>query len=161
MATLVPQVLAALPDGRTQVVVDDLKSNGAWYARSLVLELERRGVDVAVRPEREPLFGSHRVADPDRPEVWLILTIDDAIDEADAVPTWRRIAHWSALPDGARRPLVATREELLDRIAADPTRRDFDRLDAVEAELRDHRASSRAFEAAVYIYEGSRVPTSP
>jgi hypothetical protein len=55
---------------------------------------------------------------------------------------------------------VATRQELLDRIAAAPTRRDFVRLDAVEAELRDHR-TSRAFEAAVYIYEGPEVPTSP
>ena len=33
-------------------------------------------------------------------------------------------------------------------------------LDAVEAELRDDR-TSRAFEAAVYLYEGSKAPTSP
>src|SRR5690606_23810871 len=37
---------------------------GAWYARGLVLQLERRGVDVGVPASVADEYGRHRVADP-------------------------------------------------------------------------------------------------
>jgi hypothetical protein len=43
------------------VVITDAGGSGAWYARGLVLELERRGIDVKVPAfDLEP-YSAHRV----------------------------------------------------------------------------------------------------
>src|SRR5690606_23522479 len=65
VASITDQVLEGLPDEPEGTVeVRDALHAGAWYARGLVLQLERRGVDVGVPASVADEYGRHRVADP-------------------------------------------------------------------------------------------------
>jgi hypothetical protein len=90
---------AEAPDGGEGgvVLVSDVMHNGAWYARSLVLELERRGVEVRVPPEREPLFGPHRVLDGEPVRADLVVAFDQVAEHLRTEPGYELVAEWSSV----------------------------------------------------------------
>lgn len=91
---LTPQVVAALPDDDGAVIVREPYRQAAWYARGLVLELERRGFDARVDPGLALHFGEHRVYDDGPVAAELVVVQDDAIEQGLDDPTLRRIAEW-------------------------------------------------------------------
>ena len=97
-ARLLDGALGTLPEGDGQVVVSDVFHNGAWYARGLVLQLERRGVDARVPRHNEPLFAEHRVVDPDRPvRAHFVVAINRGIADLAANPDVELVTEWTAV----------------------------------------------------------------
>jgi hypothetical protein len=102
LAALLPRVLDTLSDDpnsrRRQVVVDDSPHElSAWYSRSLVLQLERRGYDARMPPPRGFVVGDHRQVDGGPVAVHLIFASDREIEQRDADPALHRIAKWSSV----------------------------------------------------------------
>jgi hypothetical protein len=94
-----PEVVAALDSlsgGRRdgQVVVEDPFARAAGVARGLVLQLERRGIDARVAPDRSLLYGDHRVVDDGPILARLFVTQDDGIDPFEEAPNMRLVADW-------------------------------------------------------------------
>jgi hypothetical protein len=117
-AQMLDGALDALPDGDGQVVVSDVFHNGAWYARGLVLALERRGVDARVPRHNEPLFGEHRVVDPDRPvRAHFVVGINRGIADLAEHPDLELVTEWTAID-----------RDRTDEIDAELARLDADRL---------------------------------
>lgn len=96
VATLLPDVLAAVGDAEGQVLVADPFGAGMWWARGLVLQLERRRIDARVPANRALHLGEHRVVDEDQPvAARLLVATGDTIDTlADGGA--RVLAEWTA-----------------------------------------------------------------
>ena len=152
MNRIMPDVVAGLPETDGQVVVDDGLQTGAWYARSLVLELERHGVRVAVPDQRTAVYGKQRQVDPPQATVRLVITADAGVDKVAALPGMRRIAYWEAVPDATRRRLEAERDRVHDAIAIYPSARQLRREQQIEDELRAGE-SSNGYRLAVFLDE--------
>jgi len=116
VASITDQVLDTLPDdpGGT-VVVNDAFHAGAWYARGLVLQLERRGIDVGVPAYVADEYGRHRVADPAEAGEVLVVVRDQYVDAFAERPEMRVVAEWWAIPPEEAADLVLE----LDRLQAE------------------------------------------
>lgn len=102
IATITPPVLDLVegtPDAGP-VVVSDVLGFGAWYARGLVLELERSGIDARVPADQVELFGEHRVlGDGEQPQLRLLVVFDEVIRQFEGQPGLELVAEWSSVPD--------------------------------------------------------------
>jgi hypothetical protein len=108
--TITREVLAGLPPGPGEVVIDDSQGLGPTLGR--VLALERRGIKASVVPSQRVLFGDHRDAGPGPYRAGLVVVSGAAVDTVK--PTGPRIAHferpWSAEERRrTRRDIVQTR----------------------------------------------------
>jgi hypothetical protein len=107
VAALVPDVREAVDDelaasgGKGQVMVGDLFANGSWYARSVVLELERAGYDARSPAVYQDLFGEHRTVDG-AGDVRLFVAVDLGIQAFEQQPNLRKVAEWVGITDERR-----------------------------------------------------------
>lgn len=99
LQTLTPQVLDALGDVDGPVLVEDRYSIGVWFSRGLVLQLEKRGIEALVPPDRSAEFGKHRVYRGGPLAARLIVAQDDTIAKIATDRSLRRIAYWSSVSD--------------------------------------------------------------
>jgi hypothetical protein len=95
LAAMLPDVLDAIGDERDgQVVIDDGGDASAiWYTRSLVLLLERRGIDARMPAHERHVVGRHRIVDGDVSHTFVV-AVDDGID-----PGRPAVAEWSSVSD--------------------------------------------------------------
>jgi hypothetical protein len=154
MARLMPQILDALPEGDGDVVVSDVYANGAWYARGIVLALERRGIDARVPPDLGLLFGDHRVHRDGPVRAHLVVFQDEGVGNVGTAPGLRLVARWAAAGwqrageiDAAMRDLEA--DEAAGRIG----RADFQRRLSELADERDGDSGATAYAVGVFVDE--------
>ena len=166
MVSITDQVLDEVDDGEGTVLVTDAFHSGAWHARGLVLQFERRGIDVGVERSLVHEYGRHRVADRDEVGTVLVVTMDDTVEDIAARPGMRQIATWSALPRDDMQALLGERERLeadLEAAAADGAADELSairrRLDEIPRELTGGTGSI-AYRVAVFVDE-SFVPAPP
>src|SRR5829696_7762476 len=117
LAAVMPAVLGEAADADGRIVVSDVFTNGSWYARGVVLQLERHGFDVTVPVAYDDLFGAHRATD-ERGDLNLVVAMDQGIAVLDAHRGMRRIASWQGVSDAmledADRRMAAFDEQLDD-----------------------------------------------
>jgi hypothetical protein len=70
---------------------------GSWYARGLVLQLERRGADVRVPDDRGELYGESRVASGGTPQARLHVGVDEELEALADDPGLRLLAEWRSM----------------------------------------------------------------
>lgn len=119
MEVLTPQVLAALGDVDGPVLVSDPFFSGTWYARGLVLQLEKHGIDARVPPERTYEAAEHRVHRGGPLAARLIVMRDASVAAADD-PGLRLVADWTSA--GLDRVLAVEREVAAIRADVDAGR---------------------------------------
>jgi len=115
VATLLPDLLAAVEPGEGQVVVHDPYHGAAYYTRAMVLEMERRGIDARVPPERGVLFGERRVVDEDEPiQARLVVVQNSGVDVLAAKPEMELVVEWEwpGLDEAER--AAAERDEIVE-----------------------------------------------
>lgn len=115
MAAITPPVVAAVEDVEEPILVTDPFQAGAWYARGLVLQLERRGIETVVPPERRWEQSPHRVHDGRPVGATLVVVTDQAVADHLDDPGLELITEWS---DAGPEELDAL-DAALDRIEAD------------------------------------------
>jgi hypothetical protein len=116
LATITPPVLELVdrdPDAGV-VLVADVFHNGAWYARGLVLELERRGIPVKVPADREALFGEHRVLDGEPVQARLVVAFDEAAARLRGDDSYREVAAWTSVTPQESAHSLALRDQYVD-----------------------------------------------
>lgn len=160
MASITDQVLDEVDDRDGTVLVTDAFHSGAWYARGLVLQFERRGIDVGVEPSLVHEYGRHRVADSAEVGTVLVVTMDDTVEDIAARPQMRQIASWGALPADEMQALLDEREQLdadLEAAAgdADEWMAIQERLHEIPRELTGGTGSV-AYRVAVFVDESFR-----
>lgn len=107
IAALMPEVEEVVADelagrdGEGQVMVGDFFANGSWYARSVVLELEREGYDARSPVAYQDLFGEHRVVDG-AGDVQLYVAQDLGIRSFERNPGLRKVAEWVGIDEDER-----------------------------------------------------------
>jgi len=147
------QVVEALPADAGPVLVTDAGYSGAWHARGLVLQLERRGIEVGVEAARADEYGRHRVLD-EPPGTVLVVTRDEYVEEVGSRPGMRRIAQWGTLPEAEADELWAR----FRRLGADAAAGRISQVEALERQadvldaLSDDGASF-AWRVAVFVDE--------
>jgi hypothetical protein len=113
IATLARQTTSALPRGSGEVIVRCSGDEGCIYSASLLLWLERRGIDARV----DTAFGlvgsdsAHRVHRHGHVRAVLDIEISKPFGKIDAAadrPGHRMIAYWGLLPRAERARLVQT-----------------------------------------------------
>ncbi len=97
MEALTPQVLAALGDVDGPVLVSDPFASGTWYARGLVLQLEKHGIDARVPPERTYEAAEHRVHRGEPLAARLVVMRDVSVATTANDPNLRLVADWSSV----------------------------------------------------------------
>ena len=156
LRAVLPGVLDVVGEGPGQVVVHDGGYAGAsWYTRSLVLQLERRGIDARMPPAERFVVGDHRVLEPDAVTHALLVAVDGEIATRDREPGLRRIASWTSVSHAQVRDF----ERLVERLDRDVARGVLAPVDRAKA-LHD-RGLARHDEAvawAVAVYLDERVP---
>ena len=161
VAALTQQVLDHLPDDGGPVLIKDAYSSGAWHGRGIVLQLERRGIDVGVPENLANEYGRHRVLD-DPPGTVLVVTRDDYVDEVAAGAGMRQIAEWWARPRDEIEDLLARRDQVRADVAAGrlSAREGYDREMEIGAELTNDNASY-SYRVAVFVEEPAPAPGAP
>ena len=97
VAALLPGLLDDL-DGRDgTVVITDAFGSGSWYSRGLVLELERRGIDVKVPATDMAPLSAHRVYRGGQLAGAYVVIRDQWIDQYAADPNMTLVAEWSSV----------------------------------------------------------------
>ena len=97
VAALLPGLLDDL-DGRDgTVVITDAFGSGSWYSRGLVLELERRGIDVKVPATDIAPLSAHRVYRGGQLAGAYVVIRDQWIDQYAADPNMTLVAEWSSV----------------------------------------------------------------
>lgn len=152
------QVLQQLPDDPGPVLVTDAHYSGAWQARGLVLQLERRGVDARVEAARADEYGRHRVLD-EPPGTVLVVTRDEYVADVAARPGLRLVAEWRALPEDEIDALLARRAEITADVEAGriSPREGDERRGEIAAALTDGERAV-AYHVAVFVDEGAATP---
>lgn len=131
IAALMPDVKAAVdealgPDGEGQVFVGDLFANGSWYARSIVLELEKDGYDARVPDLYKDLFGRHRVVDG-QGDVRLFVAMDQGVYTFEQAPNLEKVSEWVGIDrDEMEEGEAAIRDFAAQVEAGDMTPEDYD-----------------------------------
>jgi hypothetical protein len=94
------QVLDNVDPRSGQVVISDPLEYAQWYARGLVLQLERAGVDARVTADRAKAFGRSRAYDADEPvQAYLVIAIDEFVYNYLDDPNFRLVARWQPAPE--------------------------------------------------------------
>lgn len=162
VAVLTEQVVDHLGDDFDgTVLVDDAHHSGAWQARGLVLQLERRGIDVGVERSRVDEYGRHRVIDRADADVVFVVSADDHIELVADRPDHRMVAEWQSLPDEDIERLLAER----DAVDAAEAAGEIDFREAIDQRLevvgRMTEGKGVAWRAAVFVDEraGSSTPS--
>ena len=97
VAALLPGLLDDL-DGRDgTVVITDAFGSGSWYSRGLVLELERRSIDVKVPATDLAPLSAHRVYRGGQLAGAYVVIRDQWIDQYAADPNMTLVAKWSSV----------------------------------------------------------------
>lgn len=159
LQVLTDQVLAALPDDPGTIQITDAGHSGAWHARGLLLQLERRGLDVGVDASLSNEYGRHRVVDPAEVDTVLVVTRDQYVDLVDERPGTRVIAEWYSLPEDEIADLEADLAAISADVEAgriDPTEGTRRDLDIVE--LLTNHGQSTAWHAAVFVQDEAATP---
>ncbi|QYG94001.1 hypothetical protein HC251_17200 [Iamia sp. SCSIO 61187] len=115
MAAITPPVVEAVEDVDEPVLVTDPFQAGAWYARGLVLQLERRGIEAVVPPERRWEQSPHRIHDGGPVGATLVVVTDRSVADYLEDPDLELIVEWS---DASPEELDAL-DAAMDRIEAD------------------------------------------
>ena len=153
LRTVLPDVLDIVGDDPEQVVVHDGGYAGAsWYTRSLVLQLERRGIDARMLPAERFVVGDHRVAEPDDVSHALLVAVDGEIATRDRDPGLRRIASWTSVSDAQVRAFQRL-EARLDRDVARGVIEPVDRAKAIHDQGLAVHDEAVAWAIAVYLDE--------
>ena len=155
VGVLTTQVLEHLPADGGPVLVTDAHYSGAWQARGLVLQLERRGIDVGVEADRADEYGRHRVLD-EPPGTVLVVTRDEYVAVVAARPGLRLVAEWRALPEDATEALLARRDEITADVEAGRIgpREGDERRGEIAAALTDGERAV-AYHVAVFVDEAA------
>jgi 4-amino-4-deoxy-L-arabinose transferase-like glycosyltransferase len=125
VAELTSEVLVALDEQPQRaaddgvVVVTSPFAQAEWYQSSLVLQLERHGVDVRVPEDASGTIGGHRAYAGEPIRATLVVLADDATDVADQDPRLRRVAHWTWEGADELRRAERRRAELVEQMRAD------------------------------------------
>ena len=126
VSALLPGVLDEIAGREGVVLVDDAYSSGAWYARGIVLQLERRGIEVRVPADRSQQYGQHRVLrDGETVAAHLIVSQDELAEQFRDDPALRTVALWTSITP---EELAAARREADDYDADFPAGTSMDRL---------------------------------
>ncbi|HEX4906043.1 MAG TPA: hypothetical protein VFU93_11365, partial [Acidimicrobiales bacterium] len=156
LRAVLPGVLDVVGEHPGQVVVHDGGYAGAsWYTRSLVLQLERRGIDARMPLAERFVVGDHRVLEPEDVTHALLVAVDGEIAKRDREPGLRRIASWTSVSDAQVRAF----DRLVARLDRDVARGDLapvDRAKAIHDEGLARHDEAVAWAVAVYLDE--RVP---
>jgi hypothetical protein len=97
VAALLPGLLDDLDGREGTVVITDGLGSGSWYARGIILELERRGIDVSVPASDRLVLSAHRVYRGDRLAGAYLVTTDRSIDEMADDPNLTLVAEWTSV----------------------------------------------------------------
>lgn len=151
LAQLMPEVLEAVEGTDGEVLVTDSLA-GSWYARGVVLELERQGFEARVPAERKELFGDSRVVSEATPQARVHVGVNEELELFGDDPDLRLLSEWRSVSD-------AELDELDARIAELDADLEAGRLDEAEhavttAEARRavlSRSGAFAYAAAVYL----------
>jgi hypothetical protein len=117
MRALVPQVVASLPAGDGDVIVEGTSFTGSFYSSGLVLALERRHYPARVDPDVEVAFLAHRVHRRGKVRAMLSVATNDRFDEFASRPDLRLVAY-SGRVSPRERTRLAQRASALDRAHA-------------------------------------------
>jgi hypothetical protein len=146
-------VLEIIGDHPGEVIVHDGGHAGAkWYTRSLLLQLERRGIVARMLPDERFVVGEHRMADEDAVTHALLVAVDGEIAKRDAEPGLRRIARWTSVTGEQVRAfdrLVARLDRDVARGAIEPV----DRAKAIHDRGLATHSEAVAWAIAVYLDE--------
>jgi hypothetical protein len=114
VAALTAPALDAVDGNAGQVVVAEYDNSfaGPWYSRSLVLQLERHGLDARVPPDHGVYFSRSRVEDDGPVQLRLVIATDDQVDAAGDEPGLRLLTQWSAIPEEDRASIADELDEL-------------------------------------------------
>ena len=97
VATLLPALLDDLNGREGTVIITDAGGSGAWYARGLFLELERRGIDVKVPASDLEPYSAHRVYRGGRVAAAYVLTHNQYVVDMARDPDLTLVAEWSSV----------------------------------------------------------------
>jgi hypothetical protein len=120
-----------------------------WYSRGLVLQLERRGIDVEVDPEFGGWFTEARTYTGGPVEDRLVVATGSDIEPLLADPDMRLLVEWSSVPDSVRSRVERDRREVAaERAAGELSDSAYvrrvvelqDELDTVDGASADHVA---------------------
>lgn len=158
VGVLTSQVLEHVPADGGPVLVTDAHHSGAWQARGLVLQLERRDIDVGVEADRADEYGRDRVLD-EPPGTVLVVTRDEYVADVAARPGLRLIAEWRALPEDEIEALLARRDEITADVEAGriSPREGDERRGEISAALTDGERAV-AYHVAVFVDEAATPP---
>ncbi|HEY7070185.1 MAG TPA: hypothetical protein VH479_08735, partial [Acidimicrobiales bacterium] len=112
VARLLPPLLDDLAGRHGTVVIADAFGTGAWYSRGIVLELERRGMDVEVPPVEIEPYSPHRVYRGGPLAGVYVVTRDGYIPHLEDDPNMRLVAQWSSVTQGELEKAARDAEEL-------------------------------------------------
>jgi hypothetical protein len=132
LATLARRTLRALPRADRTVLLRWTTDGFPVYPAGLAAELERHGVDVAVDPFAELMFGRHRVDARSRAKTVLVVAEGDDIGSFASQPGFRRIARVGDLSEAESARVRRRSAELATRHAAGRLS-DAEYLDAIVA----------------------------
>jgi hypothetical protein len=100
VAALLPPLLDDLAGRDGTVVIGDAFGTGSRYARGIVLELERRGMDVKVPPVDIEPYSPHRVYRGGPLAGVYVVTRDQYIPHLADDPNMRLVTQWSSVSQG-------------------------------------------------------------
>jgi hypothetical protein len=106
MRTLIPSVVAALPAGDGDVIVQGSSFGSSFYAGGLVLALERRHLRPRVDPTQEIGFHQHRVHRRGRVRETLTVATNDTFEAFASRSDLRLVAYSGAISPRERARLV-------------------------------------------------------
>ena len=153
---LLPRVLDAARAADGRVLIENGGWDFAsWYTRSLVLQLERRGLDARMLPAEAVVVGEHRIIDDAEPALHLLVAMDYEVERRDDEPGLRRIAYWSSVTDeqvDAFRRRVARLDRAVERGRLSELDRALDLADEGPNTYDD----AVAWRLAVYVVERGR-----
>ncbi len=109
---LLPPLLDDLAGRHGTVVIADAFGTGSWYSRGIVLELERRGMDVEVPPVEIEPYSPHRVYRGGPLAGVYVVTRDGYIPHLMDDPNMRLVAQWSSVTQAELEKAARNAEEL-------------------------------------------------
>lgn len=151
LTELMPDVLRAVEATEGEVLVTDSLA-GSWYARGVVLELERHGLEARVPAERGELFGDSRVVSGATPQARVHVGVNEELELLADDPGLRLLSEWRSVSP-------AEVDELDARIAELDADLEAGRLDQTEHAVKAveitrsvlNRSDTFAYAVAVYL----------
>jgi hypothetical protein len=144
---LMPGIVEGLPPGDGDVVVRGVAFGGLSYAPSVVLQLERRGIEGRM-PAGDDSVGTHRMHGGERPRARLVVVTDADIPAFEVRPSSALLAYSGDLP----------RDELRARVAAATAQASDVAGDSWSAAGSDETAVRSGSAVAVFIEQAAAAP---